>query len=322
MILHRAIGNPVISREDLPPAGPRATDVSAVFNPGACRFRDRDLLLLRVQNRGRETMLWPAWSDDGGRRWRPDPEPVELAGLDAVPGEVHHVYDPRLTVLDDTIGGLVAIDVDDTCRLGLIRSDDGAAWRCEGLVSGPDVRNGVLFPEKIGGRWLRLERPNRVREEGGPATGDAIVLAESDDLMRWREVGEVMRGRPRRWDELIGSGPPPLKTRAGWLHVYHGVATHFAAANIYQAGVALLDLEDPSRLLARGTQNVLEPRAGYETHGQVPNVVFPSGLIPDLVDDEGFAPVDTPVTVYYGAADTCVAAARATVGELLAACSF
>ena len=319
-ILRRSIGNPILTRDDLPLVGPLRTDVSSVFNPGACRWGGRELLLLRVQDRGRGTRLWTAWSDDCGRTFKPDPDPVELDGIDDIPGEVHHIYDPRLTVLDDGIVGLVAIDVDDTCRLGLIRSEDGLLWRCEGMVSGHDVRNGVLFPEKIGGRWLRLERPNRSRVTGGPPTGDAIVLAESDDLLSWREVGEVMRGRPHLWDELIGSGPPPLKTRAGWLHVYHGVATHFASANIYQAGVSLLDLEDPSRVIARGSHNVLEPRESYETTGQVPNVVFPSGMVAERIDADGFALLDSPVRIYYGAADTCVAVAWAVVGDLLAAC--
>jgi len=77
-----------------------------------------------------------------------------------------------------------------------------------------------------------------------PARDPAATTAPTD-LRTWREVGPVMHGRLRRWDELIGSGPPPVKTSEGWLHVYHGVATHFSAANVYQAGVALLDLDDP-----------------------------------------------------------------------------
>ena len=92
-------------------------------------------------------------------------------------------------------------------------------------------------------------------------SGDAIWLTESDDLVEWRPVGEVMSGRPHYWDELIGSGPPPVKTEAGWLHLYHGVATHFASSNIYQAGAVLLDLEDPSRVIARTWDNILEPRS-------------------------------------------------------------
>jgi len=184
---------------------------------------------------------------------------------------------------------------------------------------GADTRNGVLFPESVGGRWLRLERPNLVTVEGGVTSGDQIILAESDDLVRWKPVGPVMGGRPHLWDELIGSGPPPVKTRDGWLHLYHGVARHFGAG-VYQAGVVLLDLDDPTRVVARSRDNILEPRELYELLGQVPNVVFPTGLVVDDVDEEGHARPESPVRVYYGAADTCIGLAIGTIDELLTAC--
>jgi beta-1,4-mannooligosaccharide/beta-1,4-mannosyl-N-acetylglucosamine phosphorylase len=128
-----------------------------------------------------------------------------------------------------------------------------------------------------------------------------------------------MRGRLHYWDELIGPGPPPLKTREGWLLIYHGIATHGSAC-IYQAGVALMDLEDPSRVVSRGRSNILEPRELYELTGQVPNVVFPTGAIVERHDEEGFADPSSDVRVYYGAADTCVGLAICTVDDLLAAC--
>ena len=129
-----------------------------------------------------------------------------------------------------------------------------------------------------------------------------------------------MRGRLHFWDELIGPGPPPVKTRDGWLLIYHGIATHLAGACIYQAGAALLDLEDPTRVLARTRDNILEPRELWETTGQVPNVVFPSGIVVENHNDEGFAEPDSRTLVYYGAADTCVGVATTTVAELIAAC--
>jgi predicted GH43/DUF377 family glycosyl hydrolase len=128
-----------------------------------------------------------------------------------------------------------------------------------------------------------------------------------------------MSGRFHFWDELIGSGPPPVKTRDGWLHIYHGVATHFASSNIYQAGVVLLDLDDPTKVLGRCRDNILEPREPYELTGQVPNVVFPSGWVVDRFDETGCACSDSPVKIYYGAADTVVALAETTIGELVAA---
>jgi predicted GH43/DUF377 family glycosyl hydrolase len=165
-----------------------------------------------------------------------------------------------------------------------------------------------------------LERPNRPQNEGAPSSGDAITLSSSEDLKRWQPEGTVLTGRNHYWDELVGAGPPPLLTREGWLLLYHGVATHFRSVNIYQAGAVLLDRDDPRKVLARTSENILEPRALYELTGQVPNVVFPSGLTVDRVDDDGCAPLDAHVWVYYGAADTAVGVATTTVGALLDAC--
>jgi predicted GH43/DUF377 family glycosyl hydrolase len=178
----------------------------------------------------------------------------------------------------------------------------------------------VLFPEKINGRYLRFDRPNRTRLENGVSSGNAVYLSDSEDLHHWRSVVPVLEGRPHFWDERLGAGPPPIKTASGWLLVYHGIATHFGSVSIYQAGTALFNLDNPASLLARGRYNILEPRETYELNGQVPNVVFPSGMIVENYDADGFAEPDSPVYLYYGAADTSVCLAVATVRELLDAC--
>jgi beta-1,4-mannooligosaccharide/beta-1,4-mannosyl-N-acetylglucosamine phosphorylase len=315
--MRRSAANPIVRREDIPAVAPWLSDVSSVFNPGAIRLGDRYILLLRVQTRGRETVLMVAESSDG-ERFRVRPQTVEIEGIAAVKERLYHIYDPRLTQIDDTVYVVFAADTDDGCRLGIARTLDLERFEFVGIGL-DDTRNGVLFPERLEGRFLRLERPNRVKLADGPTTGDEIILSESEDLVEWKMVGPVMSGRPHYWDELIGSGPPPVKTRAGWLHIYHGIARHFGSANIYQAGVALLDLADPSRLVARSRNNIFEPRESYELVGQVPNVVFPSGMIVDEYDEDGFAKDESLVRVYYGAADTVVGLAITTVEELLAA---
>ena len=316
--LRRHGDGPILTRTDLPDVPPAFTDPTSVFNPGAARVDGRILLMLRIQSRGRETGLMRAWSDDG-LAFEPEDRLVRVRGLDRIDGTLHHLYDPRLTRVDGELLCTLAADVDDGCRLVTARCDERCDLDVIG-VSADDSRNGVLFPERFGGRWLRLERPNAVTREGAPPSGSVVTLAESDDLITWRPVAPVFDGRPHAWDELVGAGPPPIKTYAGWLLIYHGVATHFAAANIYQAGAALLDLNDPSRVLARTRRNILEPRETWELTGQVPNVVFPSGAIVDHRDDDAFAPDDALVRVYYGAADTCVGVATATVAQLLEAC--
>lgn len=318
--MRRHPANPILTRADIPDVPPLLTDATSVFNPGAVRAGGRTVLLLRVQARSRETFTLVAESADGVR-FGVRPEIVDFKGLDGLGEKVYHVYDPRITALEGAFYVMFAMDMDAGCGLGLARTEDLREFRFLGLASTDDVRNGVLFPEKVGGRYLRLERPNKARLAGGPATGSEIWLAESDDLLRWRPSGPVMAGRFHYWDEYIGSGPPPVKTRRGWLHVYHGVATHFASVHIYQAGVALLDLADPSKLLGRSRGNILEPREPYEIAGQVPNVVFPSGMVVEEFDAEGFALPESPVRVYYGAADTSVGLALTTVGELLEAAS-
>ena len=319
MTFARHPGNPILRREHVPDVPPEIVDATSVFNPGAIRLRDEVLLLLRVQTRGRRTHLLRARSRDGAS-FTVEREIVRVRGLEAVGERVHHLYDPRVTQIGDSLYVVLAMDVDEGCRLGVFSTEDLRELNLRSVVSGGDERNGVLFPEKVGGRYLMLSRPNRPGDGEGALSGDEIVLLESEDMREWSTVGPVMRGRLHYFDERIGAGPPPVKTRAGWLLVYHGVATHFMSANVYQAGVALLDLDDPLKVVARGRDNVLEPRESYELVGQVPNVVFPTGLLVDDPDESGFAGPDALAHVYYGAADTCVGLASAPVGALIEAC--
>ncbi len=316
--MKRYSGNPILTRADIPEIPGIPGDVSSVFNPGAVLTGGCTRLMLRVQARSRETFLVMAESRDGVS-FEVARETAWFRGLEAVKDRIYHSYDARITPLDGAHFIMFAMDTDAGCRLGLARTADFKDFEFLGITSGEDTRNGVLFPEKVGGRYLRLDRPNRARLEGGPTTGSTIWLSESADLLEWRAVAPVAGGRFHYWDEYIGSGPPPVKTHRGWLHVYHGVASHFGSANIYQAGVMLLDLDDPSRLLGRCRGNILEPREPYELAGQVPNVVFPSGMTVGGVDAQGFAQDSSPVRIYYGAADTVVALALTTVGELIGA---
>ena len=325
MSLQRHSAGPILARNDIPAVPPAFIDVSSVFNPGAVRFRNRDLLLLRVQNRARETAIMVAESQDG-IHFSVQPRLVEIHGLKEMVGKqrpgdaIYHIYDPRITRIGEVFYVMFAMDMDYGCGLGLARTEDFQRFDCIGVSVDEDIRNGVLFPEKIGGRYLRLDRPNRSRLDNGVVSGDTIWLSESADLVSWNPVGPVFSGRWHFWDERIGAGPPPVKTRDGWLLVYHGVATHFSSCNIYQAGVALLDLENPATVKGRCRYNILEPRELYELTGQVPNVIFPSGMIVDNLDADGFALPDSPVRIYYGAADTVVGLATTTIRDLLNAC--
>ncbi|MFH2051556.1 MAG: hypothetical protein ABIK96_03715 [bacterium] len=330
MTFRRRGTGPLLSRHDIPAMPPHITDPSSVFNPGAVMLPQDDgspgrvILLLRVQTRGRKTFTVPA-ATRPGKPFRISDHPVEFVGLQdfwtplGMPAmRVFHVYDPRITMLDGELMVTTAVDTERGCRLAIWRAagsrdgDFAGLERLEliGFAGDHDTRNGVLFPVRQDGRYLLLERPNKKIHRDMPATGDAIVLSSSPDLVHWRTDGVVLKGRPHFWDELIGSGPPPVLTEHGWLHLYHGVATHFQAANIYQVGAVLLDRDDPTRVLARTDENLLEPRELWELTGQVPSVVFPSGMF--LAEGR--------VHLFYGAADTAVGYAVSSLDRLVAAC--
>ncbi len=317
-MLIRHPDNPIITRSDIPDILPNIIDVSSVFNPGAIKFNGSYIMLLRVQNRGRETCIIKAESKNGVD-FKVDNKVVDFIGIDKIKEKIYHIYDARITAIENDYYIMFAMDMESGCKLGLAKTSDFKVYNFLGIVSEGDIRNGVLFPEKINGKYLRYDRPNKIQLASGPVSGNTIMLSESDDLLNWKTVKPVISGRFHYWDENIGSGPPPVKTIKGWLHIYHGVATHFASSNIYQAGVALLDLNDPSKVLSRGKYNILEPRELYEMVGQVQNVVFPSGLIVEDYDAKGFAVLDSKVLVYYGAADTVVGLATSTIRELIKA---
>ncbi len=314
MIRHK--NNPIITRNNIISDLPELTDVSSVFNPGAVLFNDKFLLLLRVQNRARETLIVKALSDNG-IDFKIETKPVLLNGINKLNMAIYHIYDPRISYIDGKFFIITALDSDSGCFLALWETKNFDELSFISLISDPDVRNGVLFPEKINNHYYRLERPNKVLLENGPKTGSTITISKSKDLINWEKISDLFSGRPHYWDELIGSGPPPIKTRMGWLHIYHGVATHFGSSNIYQAGYSLLDLSHPEKVLKRGKYNILEPQELYELTGQVPNVVFPSGMIPLEYDSDGFVKENCDIFLYYGAADTVIGLAVFNLLELL-----
>ncbi len=314
--MNRHAKSPILSRNDIPDIYPQLVDATSVFNPGAIKFEDKYLLMLRVQSRSRETFMVMAESQDG-INFKVEDKIVDFKGIENIKEKIYHIYDARISKIEGIYYIMFAMDMDAGCQLGLGKTLDFKNFEFLGITSNEDIRNGVLFPEKVNGNYLRMDRPNRSRHDNGTTSGSTIWLSKSNNLLDWEPVAPLIDGRFHYWDEFIGSGPPPVKTRKGWLHIYHGVAGHFGSSNIYQAGVMLLDLHDPSKVLSRSWCNILEPRELYELAGQVPNVVFPSGMIVMDYDSEGFALEESEVYVYYGAADTCVGLAVTTIAKLI-----
>lgn len=170
----------------------------------------------------------------------------------------------------------------------------------------PFNRNGVLFPRRIGGYYVMLSRPS---DSGHTPFGD-IVLSHSPDLTFWGMHRLVMQSGGAGWWQgvKIGAGPVPIETSRGWLLIYHGVSGP-CNGFVYSMGAALLDLEDPSRVLYRSRDYLLTPEADYETVGFVPNVVFPCAALCDAATGR--------LAIYYGAADTYTAVAFSHVDTII-----
>jgi predicted GH43/DUF377 family glycosyl hydrolase len=175
-----------------------------------------------------------------------------------------------------------------------------------GIVRRPEDKNAALLPERVGGEWILFHRPMTAF---GGAHGE-ILLSRSPDLHNWSAPEKVLQPRSGAWwDSLrIGIGPPPLRTERGWLVIYHGVKQTVAGA-IYRVGLALVDIDEPTHVIGRAAEWVFGPDAPYERQGDVPNAVFPCGLVQDA--DSG------DVRLYYGAADTSICLATARLDELL-----
>ena len=172
----------------------------------------------------------------------------------------------------------------------------------------PYNRNGVLFPRKIQGRYMMMSRPS---DTGHTPFGD-IFVSQSEDMIYWgrhRYMMGAVKGDESAWQSLkIGPGPIPIETDEGWLLIYHGVIMT-CNGYVYRMGAALLDINEPWKVLARGKDYILAPHMPYECMGDVPNVTFPCAALADA--DTG------RIAVYYGCADTVTGLAFTTVDRVL-----
>ena len=302
-LMQRHDGNPILTADDWP------YPVNAVFNPAAARLDGETVLLARVEDRRGISHLSVARSANGVDGWSIAPEPL-LAPDEDVPSEQWGFEDPRV-IWAETLERWVI-----TCTaygpagpaVYLATTEDFTTIERYGIVRHPEDKNAALLPHQIDGRWVLFHRP---KTQFGGAHSE-IVLSRSADLESWSAPEQVLQPREGAWwDSLrIGLGPPPLLTEHGWLLIYHGVK-ETVSGSLYRVGLALLDLEEPTRVLCRLPNWILAPTAPYERTGDVPNVVFPCGLTHDAATDE--------LRLYYGAADSSICLATARLAELVEA---
>ncbi|MBA7581580.1 Beta-1,4-mannooligosaccharide phosphorylase [subsurface metagenome] len=294
--LHRWEGNPIITLEDIP------YRCNTVFNGTPVKAGGEYLLLLRVEGQQGYSFFSLARSQDGFH-FTVDPEPVMLPAKEGpfARYETRGIEDPRLTEIDGRYYILFTAFSKWGPRIELAETTDFVHYERIALVSEPGNKDGVLFPEKINGRYARLDRPI------GNGIG-SIWVSFSDDLIHWGDHQLVMTPHSGYWDShRIGASAPPIKTEAGWLEIYHGIKTT-RSGPIYKIGSVLFDLENPSRVIARCDEPILSPRETYERIGDVNNVVFACGAIVEANDD---------IKIYYGAADTCICVATGKLSHLV-----
>jgi predicted GH43/DUF377 family glycosyl hydrolase len=294
--MRRSGNNPLIELKHLPF---RSSDI---WNAAVVRFEDQILLLITVEMLEGTYRIFRARSDDG-ERFTVEREPF-MTSLETGPNQIHEslgIRDPRVTIVEDTIYITYVADGDHGLRLGLAKTKDFRSIEPVDYVSQVDVKGGALFPRKINGRYALLKRPD---------AGCSIWVSYSDDLAYWGSERAVMTPRGGYWDPTrIGIGPPPMEIEQGWLLIYYG-EKGTSAGPLVRLGAAILDRDDPSKVLARSNIPILSPRDTYERVGNVPNVVFSCGALLE----------DHHIRLYYGASDSCICQAAAELEDVVRTC--
>ncbi|WP_125607781.1 glycoside hydrolase family 130 protein [Lapidilactobacillus bayanensis] len=310
-IVKRYPGNPVLTADQVP------YESTLVFNAGVIKYHDKYVMVFRNDydyisgSDFKGTNIGLADSEDG-IHWHVHDKPVFTLHT----REISRAYDPRLTVIDGKVYMCFAVDTKHGIRGGIATTDDFEHFDILSL-SAPDNRNMVLFPEKINGLFTRLERPFTIYGRGGVERFD-IWSSQSPDMKFWGNSSLVLGVEDVPFaNNKIGPAAPPIKTDAGWLTIFHAVDIDNSRGKNgwenswtkrYTAGVALLDLKDPTNVLSMSKEPLLIPETDYETvTGFRTNVIFPTSLIRE----------DDQVKIYYGASDTVVALATASVDDLI-----
>ncbi len=299
-VVRRYEGNPILTKEDVP------YHVETVHNAGVVRHNDRYVMLFRSHLRSGRSIIGLAESDDGFR-FRVRSEPF-ITPSDREPFRAYEEYgveDPRICPLEGSYLITYSAYSRHGVRIALARTQDFEDIERVALITQADYRNVVIFPEMLGSRYARLDRPH---SEISPWS---IWVSYSPDLMYWGDSKVLIKPLTYHWDEMkVGPGATPIRTDQGWLNIYHGVFRTMDGC-VYRLGVALHDLHDPGEVLGVADEWILQPEDPWEVAGYVHNVVFTCGAV---------AEADGSVKIYWGGADTVMCAGTARIDELAALC--
>lgn len=298
-VLWRYSANPVIPRDLLP-------DSNSIFNSAVVPFKGGFAGVFRCDDKNRRMTLHAGFSKDG-IQWDIKPETIKFSCDIPEVAEWVYGYDPRVVEIEGRYY-VTWCNGYHGPTIGVAWTDDFETFHQVENAFLPYNRNGVLFPKKIDGRIAMLSRPS---DTGHTAFGD-IFYSESPDLEFWGHHRHVMAPAPfevSAWQCMkIGAGPVPIETSEGWLLLYHGVLRS-CNGYVYAFGSALLDLEQPWKVLARSGQYLISPREYYELVGDVPSVTFPCAALHD--------PETGRIAVYYGCADTVTGLAFGYIPEIV-----
>jgi len=340
----RSNKNPIIKPEDVAPSGPDLK-VIGVFNCGAVKFNGEILLLMRVAEAPecdrtdivKVPMLDIETNSIVIKEFKKTDKNIDICDprvikadqknyltsishfriarskngidfkIDKKPAmfpenifERFGIEDPRITEIDGVyyIGYSAVSDITGI-TVCLASTCDFVSFKRHGIIFLPDNKDFALFPEKIGGKYYAFNRPSS--SDFGIKD---MWISQSDDLLSWGNHKIMMTGGEGFWDDgRIGCGAVPFKIKEGWLEIYHGASKD----DKYCLGAALLDINDPSKIISRSYNPIMEPEKPYEKIGFVNNVVFTCGAFCE----------DGIVKIYYGAADKYIAYAEIGLIEIL-----
>ncbi|KGE18650.1 glycoside hydrolase family 130 protein [Paenibacillus wynnii] len=316
--IHRHPENPILDAARVP------YSTALVFNAGVTKFNGKYVMVFRNDYGSlKDQTIEPHHTTDLGIAFSEDGIHWEVSSKKCFKlhdEEIIRAYDPRLTVINGRCYMCFAVDTQHGIRGGIAVTDDFEDFEILSLSS-PDLRNMVLFPEKINGNYVRLERPFTVYSRGGLDRFDTWI-SESPDLKYWGNSDLLFGVEHVPFaNDKVGPAAPPVKTDKGWLTTFHAVDIDPARGKHgwepawkkrYTAGIMLLDLHNPKKIIGMSKEPLLAPEVSYEIDGGFRNnVIFPGGMI---LEDNG------EVKIYYGSADTIECLATAHVDDLIDLC--
>lgn len=299
-IVERYAKNPILTKHNVP------YPVETVHNAGVTKYQGKYIMLFRSHLRNGRSIIGLAESEDGFSftvREKPFIVPAEREPFATY--EEYGVEDPRMCFMEGRYLITYSAYSRHGVRVVLAETEDFENLDRIAIITQADCRNVVLFPEKIGNRYVRLDRPHT------ELTPWSIWISYSPDLVHWGDSKVLIKPLIYHWDEMkVGPGATPIKTEKGWLNLFHGVFRTMDGS-IYRIGVALHDLRDPSKVIGVADEWILQPEDPWEVTGYVHNVVFSCGAVPE---DDG------TLKIYWGGADTVICAGTAKITDLVELC--